>query len=555
MERNKQCPKCHEAGHDKTGDHFYLMLDGKTWTCDRDFHDPYYERDGVEWVPGKTKVASGPVDVSEFAPMQIRDIQKDIIDKYGIKVECDGGTGKPIKHYYPITKNRGRDIVAWKIRKLPKDFAVQPSVGKTKVDLFGMKSSPFAPKTIIITEGELDAPAAYQMLHKSVHKLMVVALPFGANMKAVMNNMDFLQEADDLLLCPDQDDAGLDVIEKMSMMLPNIRIMRFSEKDPCDMMAQGKTAGFKDAYKHAKTRKPSSIVAVCDLEADALEPVPYGLDYPFAGLTKLTYGLPLRSIIGIGAGPGAGKTTFVKAIMTHLLFTHKKKIGIFAFEERPSQTLRSLAGHIIGKPVHLPDCVYDEDDLADAIASLRDLVHIYDHHGYRDWKDVSQAMLYMAHQGVEFQFIDPLSALTAHLSAGDANTYLNNAMFTMSKLVQSTEMSIFHVNHLNNPQSGADHGAGGKVYGSQFTGSRAMWKFSTDLWGLERNQLADTEQERNKVRVPILKNRLSGVNGSVLLTYNHAKGRLEETGAAGAAASGFIDADATAPAGIQVGGK
>jgi twinkle protein len=508
------------------------MLDGKTWHCDKPYHDPYYERDGQEATPGgSSPTSSGPIDVSEFGAMEIRMIRREIIQKFGIKVECDKATGDPIKHYYPITINRGKEVVAWKIRKLPKDFTIAPSVGSQKVDLFGMQSSSFSPRCIVITEGELDAAAAYQMLEKHVQRLMCLSLPFGGNVKTILDNLDFLREADDVVFAGDQDDVGLKMLEKLSLILPTMRIMKYSEKDPCDMLKEGKMAEFRDAFGVAKTHRPSSIVVVADIKADALAPVKKGLDYPFHGLTTLTYGLPTKAIIGIGAGPGAGKTSFVKALQTHLIFKHKQPIGIFSLEETPAQTLRSLAGQIIGAPVHLPDCKYNEAELESAIQSLDGLVHIYDHHGYRDWDDIERAMSYMAHLGVKYQFIDPLSGLTAHLSASDANTYLNNAMFVMSKVTQSLDISVFHVNHLNNPVSGADHGAGGKVYGSQFTGSRAMWKFSTDMWGLERNQLAEDIYERNKVRLVILKNRLSGITGHIMLKYDPIKGRLEEMGA------------------------
>lgn len=540
---NKPCVKCQELGHDKTGEHLYLMLDGVTWGCARNYHDPYYEVDGQEVTKpgGKSVAIPDTVDVSKFKADVIRDIPKAIVEKYDIKVEFDTGIGEPIKHYYPITIKRGSEIVAWKVRTLDKKtFAVVPAVGKNKVDLFGMRSSDFTPNTIIITEGELDAPAAYTMMYKHVKQLMCLSLPFGANIKAVLDNLDFLKQADDIIFAGDMDDPGKQIVDDLSIALPGIRIMQYSEKDPCDMLLEGKAAEFRDAFGNAKVHKPTSIIEVSDIEDEALCPVPWGLSYPFKGLTKITYGLPTKAIIGIGAGPGTGKTSFIKAIETHIIFEHKQPIGIFSFEETPAQTLRSLAGYMIGKPVHLPDCQYDERKLQIAIHQLKGLVYIYNHKGYRDWSDVEQCMTYFAQLGVKHQFIDPLSALTAHLSSSDANTYLNNAMFTMSRLTQALDMSIFHVNHLNNPSTGKDHGAGGKVYGSQFTGSRAMWKFSTDLWGLERNQLADDKAERNKTKLVILKNRLSGVTGVVNMKYNHDTGQLEEVGATAGAAS-FTD--------------
>lgn len=530
-EKNRACPKCKEIGHDKHDNHLYLMKDGVTWHCDKDYHAPYYEVDGEERELIRGETDDTPADfigIESLASPKIRDIRAEVIALYGIKVEFDTTTGEPVKHYYPITTDRGKSTISWKLRKLPKEFSVYPSIGTKKVDLFGMLSYPFVPKVIIICEGELDACASYQMLKPYLRNYMCLSLPFGGNIKPFLDNLDFLKKADEVVYCPDQDDVGLGLLDKLCLIMPEMKVMRFSEKDACDMLKEGKQKEFLNAYETAEPYKPSAIVTVEEIILDALEPVETGISYPYIGLTTLTYGCSLRSIIGIGAGPGAGKTSFIKGIESHLIHEHNKKVGIFALEESPAQTLRSLGGYIIEKPVHLPDCKYDSTKLSEALLSLRGKVFVYDHRGYRSWQDIANAITYMAHLGVQYFFIDPLSALVAHLNASDANTYLNSAMFDMSKLVHSLDITIFHVNHLNNPVTGKDHGAGGKVYGSQFSGSRAMWKFSTDLWGLERNQLAEDKKDRDKVRLVIIKNRLSGITGSIELTYDRKKGKLIE---------------------------
>jgi len=548
-DRNKPCPKCRETGHDKTGDHLFLMLDGVTWCCIKeDYHESneiYYEKEGQEvGGPGEDpEFADGTLDVSKLGPASIRRIREEYIDKYEIKVEFSTARkGEQTHHYYPITKNRGKDIISYKRREVAtKDFKVIPSVGSQKVDLFGMRSSQFAPRCIVITAGELDAPAAYQMLQGHVQKLMCVSLPFGdTNLKSLLDNKDFLDEADDVVFAGDQDDPGLAVIEKISLVLPGIRIMRYSEKDPCDMLIEGKEAEFRDSFARARKHRPSSIIEVEDVEDEALVKVEWGLSYPFDGLTKMTYGLMDSSIIGIGGGPGSGKSTVMKEILTHLAFHHKRRVGLFAFEEKPSQTLRSLGGHIIGKRVWLPDCVYDEDKLRDAIQSLRTRVAIYNHKGFRDWEDIEAAISYMIQDGVTDFFLDPVSALTVHLDPSEANTFLNGAMYYLSQTVQQYPVNFFHFNHLNNPKTGPDHGAGGAVYGSQFTGSRAMWKFSTDLWGCRRDQYASDPDERNTIELGGLKNRLAGEHNKVRLKYNKATGKLEEIGM-GKGASAFTD--------------
>lgn len=548
-DRNKPCPKCREVNHDKTGDHLYLMLDGITWCCVKDeYHESgefYYEKDGKEVNgPGQEpEFPDGTVDVSQFGPAQIRKIREEYIDRYEIKVEFSQTTkDEQVKHYYPITQGRGREIIGYKVRTVAtKGFSVVPSVGSKKVDLFGMRSSQFAPRCIVITAGELDAPAAYQMLNKHVQKLMCVSLPFGdTNLKSLLDNRDFLDEADDLVFAGDQDGPGKAVIEKISMILPGIRIMQYSEKDPCDMLTNGKEAEFRDSFGRARKHKPASIIEVEEIEDEAMVKVEWGLSYPFDGLTKMTYGLMPSSIIGIGGGPGSGKSTIMKEILTHLAFHHKRRVGLFAFEEKPSQTLRSLGGHIIGKRVWLPDCVYDEDKLQAAIQSLRSRVAIYNHKGFREWEDIEAAITYMITDGVTDFFLDPVSALTVHLDSGDANTFLNRAMYFLSLTVQQYPINFFHFNHLNNPKTGPDHGAGGKVYGSQFTGSRAMWKFSTDLWGARRDQYAPDPDEKNTIYLGGLKNRLSGEHNEVKLRYNKTSGKLEEVGF-GQGASGFAD--------------
>jgi twinkle protein len=532
MKRNKPCPKCVEVGRDKDGDHLFLMKDDKAWHCARPYHEPYYESlDGEEIEWGKPDAGAsvvGSVDIDTLKAESIRKIPKSIINKYGIRVEFDEHTREPVKHYYPITKNHGAKIIAWKIRTLPKSFVVLPPIGKTEVDLFGMQSYPFHPRVLIITAGELDACAATAMF-SGFAKTMCVSLPFGdSDMKAIISNMEWLKTIDEIVFCPDQDEPGLAAVERIAALLPDIRIAKYSEKDACAMLDNGKGAEFVDAVEHAKKYKPSSIVTVESIKSEALKPIEWGLSYPFPRLTELTYGLTTKSIIGVGAGPGAGKTSFMKGLITHLAFGHGEKAGIFGLEETPAQILRSLGGYLVGLPVHLPDCEYDEEKLKEAIDSFDGKVYIYDHHGYRDWQDIVSAITYLAHDGVRFFFIDPLSALTAHLSASDANSYLNNAMFTLSKLTQQLDISVFHVNHLNNPATGKDHGAGGKVYASQFAGSRAMWKFSTEVWGLERNQLAEDDEEKNTVRLVLLKSRLSGLTGEMFLKYDRSTGTLME---------------------------
>lgn len=145
-----------------------------------------------------------------------------------------------------------------------------------------------------------------------------------------------------------------------------------------------------------------------------------------------------------------------------------------------------------------------------------------------NWDEVEDGIRYFASKDIRFFFIDPLSALVEHLSASEGNTELGKIMRSMRKFRKNQGLTFFHANHLNNPQSGKDHGEGGVVRGSQFSGSRAQWKYSTLLMGLEGNQLAEDINEKHKRRLGVIKDRLGGKTGYVNLRYDPSTGNLKE---------------------------
>ena len=232
-------------------------------------------------------------------------------------------------------------------------------------------------------------------------------------------------------------------------------------------------------------------------------------------------------IIGVGAAPGAGKSTIWQQIQKHLIFEHKERIAIFDIEEGETQGLKKLIGSVMNKPIHKPDCEYNIDDARRVGTSFEDRAYFYGGDS-ENWEEVEAAIRYFASKGIRFFFIDPLSALVEHLSASDGNTELGKIMRAMRKLRKHQGLTFFHSNHLNNPISGKAHGEGGRVLGSQFSGSRAQWKYSTLLLGFERNQQADDSNSRNLGTLRVIKDRLGGNTGPVQMRYNAETGNLEQ---------------------------
>jgi len=540
---NRACPMCQENGHDSNGDHLFLMADGKTWCCNRTQHHPeakmYFEDDNGNTrtsskmgVKGETYVkesSNKEIDPTEFDVQGFRGIPEYVYGNAGVRCETDK-FDEPHTFYYPVFAQDGSMI--WKIREVdPKKFYWSEKVGERKLMFFN-QDKVGVPKRLLITEGQDDALAAEHMLSK--YNIKCISLPNGANTKAFKDNFEWLSKIDDITFDPDADAAGLKLIPEVSALLPKIKILEKTLKDACDMFKAKKQAEYIDCYFRAKEHKPSCILEISDeLIEEATKPVEWGLDYPFKGLTEKTFGLVYPAVIGIGGGPGSGKTTFVQAIQSHLLYNHKQPIGVIDLENKPGFALRKLIGYQLGVKIHTPDTPYPvelQENARHIGYDLRDRgLMFYDSKREIDWPDIEAAIRFMVmSKGIKAIFIDPMSGLVTHLSASEGNEYLNKAMFSLSRLTRELDFTAFHINHLNNPSSDKDHGEGAVVRGSQFAGSRAMWKYSTDLWGLEVNQQAVTAEERSKVTLRIIKHRLDGRTGTITLKYNTETGRHEE---------------------------
>ena len=401
-------------------------------------------------------------------------------------------------------------------------------------------------KSLCICEGEEDCVAMDHMINDELPKGMktlCVSLPTGANIKGLKDNMDFIEKFSRVTFSADQDEAGLKIVEPIASLFPNMRFFDMSEKDASAMLMAGKQQEFVRSYNKADKYSPPAIVDIDTIIGSLDEYVPMGLSYPWQNVTNVTYGIVPHQIVSVGSGPGAGKSSVVRAVQQHLMFNHKLPIGSFSLEDNTETALRYLVGYLMNERIHIPGSTYDKEKAKEIAMSLRDKAFFFDNRYFKgDFSAIEKAIRYLHANGVNHFFIDPVSALAAHLSASDGNTYINAIMIELSRLIQELPIYIMLVNHLNNPVSGKAHDEGGRVLPSQFTGSKGQWRYSTDMWGFERNLLSLDEDEKNTMLVRNLKHRADGSKtGKVCkLHYNGATGRLEEEDSAFTAAPSTV---------------
>lgn len=603
---NRACPECQKNGHDKDGDHLFLMADGNRWTCQKsDYHPdgkPFYikvegndveatdvaevlrrieesakgsgsdregdsgstdvdtedttEDDGGSQVsldslisgekgekskagftkssPKVGEVAKKPVIPKvRDSPVLVkyRGISPAVYDYYEVTATYTS-TNELTRLSHPIYEVGGTQLCT-KYRELPKKFKTYGTSTKgKKVELFGQRVARSS-KTLVITEGELDAMSLEEVLRSSKYaKPAVVSLPFGANMKALNDNASFIKKYKKIVVCADGDTAGQKFAKDVATLYPDAMFMDLgSFKDANEMLEAGMSTELLSAYFGAGKYRPPSLCNVKKIAPSIMSPVNMGTLMPWESLNDITYGLSPHSIVSIGAGPSIGKSAWVRGVQQHLMDVHKERIGIFSLEEYQEITLRYLVGYIMGKPIHLPGCIYDAD-VAEAIAlSLEDKAYIYDSSYYNgEWSVIKEAIRYFVSLGVTKIFIDPVSSLVAHIGSSEANTKLGEIMIDMQNLVKEQPITVIMVNHLNSPVTGPSHEEGGRVLPSQFTGSKAQWRYSDLMLGLERDTLNIDPDIKHTLRVRNIKCRMNGSfqGRFVELHYNQITGTLDE---------------------------
>ncbi len=471
-----------------------------------------------------------------------REIHLSTSEFYGVRTLLAGYDGKtPVALAFPYY-NTHHTIIGYKKRLLSeKIFNV---IGTTKdCLLFGAHKFPSG-KKLYITEGEVDALSLYQILKDLAGREWrhldpcVVSIPHGARTAAASlgRNREYLAQFEEVVLVFDQDEAGQAAAASVGQFLDpsKTKIAHFSEKDANDMLMKGKSTELKWAVlSHAQPYQPEGITTSKELLTQALTTPERGLDWPWATMTKLTLGRR-PGIHLFGAGVGVGKTELFHELCSHILIKDKRPVGVFLLEEAPSRSLRILGGKQINVPTHRADIARDNRSLEQAIRSFsdpRELLFLFDHKGSRDWDTIySQAKYLAAVHGVRDIIIDPLTAIIAHEESTDRA--LHRIMSEMYTLVADPfNCTVYVSSHLNEPpRDKAPHEEGGRVYESQFAGSRAMIRFSDYVWGMERNKQAADVVERNTTTIRNLKDRDHGIatGETFSLFYDQSTGRYLE---------------------------
>ena len=442
----------------------------------------------------------------EYLPT--RGITKDTFRHFGVQTKIRGD-GKPVAigFRYPNGSTKLRSLER-------KDFSW---VGESKPELFGINQfAAGSHKSIVITEGELDACSLYQVLR--IPCVSVRSSSSAATDCAAMRSE--LNAYDKIYLGFDNDAAGDAATAAVARLFDYNKLyhLRYGHrKDANEYLQHGEDTDLLNLYHNSRHYLPSSIVSSFkEFEKILTEETPRGIPYPFPTLTKMTYGIRTGETVLIKAPEKVGKTALMHAIEYQLLKETDSNVGAIYIEESRQRHLQAIAGLQLRRPTHLPDSFTSHIDVLAAVRETvgrDDRLHIYNHFGTSDPDVILDTTRFLVSaRDCRYILFDHISmAVTGLAGERDERRALAYLATRLEMMVKELNFALIMVTHVN------DIG--------QSRGSHNLTKVADITISASRDTMALDEKERRTIRLSVPYNRFcyhTGDAGSVVfdpLTY------------------------------------
>tara|TARA_R110001599_G_scaffold65339_3_gene184060 strand:- start:16785 stop:18416 length:1632 start_codon:yes stop_codon:yes gene_type:complete len=491
--------------------------------------DHYIHGDGNPSHSSKPKTR--PLEMTgTISAIQDRRISLDTAKRYGVTVEHDT-SGNISKHHYPYHDQAGTKVVGTKVRTVAsKDFYATGDM--QEAGLFGQQTFAAGGKYITVTEGEIDAMAAFEMNGG----FPAVSIRGGAKsaVKDIKASLEYLETFDSVVICFDNDEHGIKAAQDvMPLFSPRkAKVCTLPLKDAGEMLKANKVRDFTKCFWDAKVFKPEGVVSLGDTEVwdkflkrgtEEVTPLPAS----FGSLNAMMNGgIAAGEVTVIGALTSIGKSTMVYNLVHGMYQESAKKIGCVFLEADVGETVEKLLSVYMG--VNIADVPTESRDYNlyhekyDELAKS-DKLHILDHQGALGADELFAKMQYLV-KGLDCDIIilDPLQAAVTSNDNGIIDEFMDKCL----KLAKNTGVSIIIVSHMRKPNAKDPHDIG--EYDLKGSGSINQIAFNTIL--LSRDKMTEDAYARNCTQVQLVKCRRTGRTGVAgWLFYENDTSRLVST--------------------------
>ena len=443
----------------------------------------------MNYIPKDIRPPTNFTNNSGFIPM--RGITAATMEFYGVRTKSDADGPVAQEYVYP---SGGKKIRYW-----PKSFSQD---GLRSDELFGMNLwNAGSARYVTVTEGELDAMSAYQML-KGNYTNPVVSLPSATPSKALWEKCKaWLDSFEKIILSVDTDDAGNAIAAKMANLFPNkvYRVPHDKYKDANEFLQSGQAGAFKNAWYGAKKFVPENILNTSDqflsLYRDTPEHqyVPTGIQ----ALDDKIMGLMQGHFTVIKAPTGVGKTEVMRYLEYNLL-QQKVPFATWHLEETKLRSLLGLVSYHMGGNVTRRDLI-DEDTaplVEEAIVDLTKDENFYQFYlpdGQGADELIEQIRFFREACGCKYIFFEPIQDVVAGLTEDGKEQILADLSVRLSKLAAELNVGIVTIAHTNDN--------GDPKY------CKMIAQRASVIINLHRDKEAESEDDRNTTYLSVEKNR------------------------------------------------
>jgi twinkle protein len=528
------CPNCQSQGRDTSGDNLGVFSDGKAWcfSCKYYIHNVerffgksledlplqqssslFVPRLTLRTLPKETNISTDviyPRDGTEYQP---KDIPEEVLHVvHDVHGPWRGITTQTMSFYgvglddkvvsFPYGGDR------YKLRALDKKSFLMTGSAEGAQPLFGMdRFQRGQGRSVTLTEGELDAMSAYQMLGS---QWACVSVPGAAAAKgACAKARDWLNTFEKIYLCFDADQPGQEAAQEVAKLFDVNKVYHVKldkHKDANDYLQAKDEKAFVAAWWAAKKFLPKGIVHGAEEIKEILSRQREGAtaSYPFPTLQSLTYGIRPGEVVLFTAQEKIGKTEILRAIEHHLLETTEDNVGVIHLEEDEKRSVQGIIGYELSTPVHLPDaCVSVEDQMVayNKLTGNGERLYVYSHFGSDDPSVILDRVRALATVcNCRYIFLDHISMIVSGLKdITDERRELDQIATELAKMARDLNFTLFLVSHVNDD---------GKTRGSRY-----ISKVADILLHLNRDIEAADPQVRNTTEIICRGNRFAGITG------------------------------------------
>ena len=465
-----------------------------------------YDQEILDKYPLEDKGFNSPVVVAENPPeslykfVPMRGIAQDVMEFYNVRTLCTR-EGVPVQQEYIYPSG------SKKTRRLPKSFT---AVGKMD-ELFGMNLFVAGTsKMVTITEGELDAMSAWQMVGRgSRYPTPVVSLPSANPSKAFWENViPWLDSFEKIVLSVDKDGAGDEVAQKINNIFPNkvYRVDHTLYKDANEFLQANKASEYKSAWYNAQRFMPDNILHSADDLLELFDETPDHSYVPtgIPEFDKKAMGLMQGHFTVFKAPTGIGKTE----LMRYLEWNFLQRGITFATMHLEETKLRSVLGLVsydLKDNLTRKDLVEEKgktDEVRASITRLGDSENYYQYFikdGQGADELISQIRMFKEAYDCDYVLFEPVQDVISVGSEQNKEGLLAELAVRLSKVAADLNVGIITIAHTNEDN---------EIKYCKMLGQRA-----SVIIRLDRDKDAEDFMDRNTTRLIIEKNRPTSEEG------------------------------------------